>query len=358
VDHPRPEPLNSRQRRLWDLHDFGRGRGLEIGPLHNTSIRREHGDVKYLDVFDRDLLLKTYEGHPQVLPELIPEVDFALFDGERVRSIPETVGAEPPFDWVMASHVIEHVPDVIGWLDQIAQVTVDGGRLVLVVPDRRYCFDVHRPGTTVGQMLQAHELGETVPSVRAVYDYKRGHAYTKAPHIWRGQPPGYDMRVFPLETVLKEVEKARAGEYIDAHVWAFTPGTLLEQVIELREIGASEWMVQSYTKTCRNELEFFMVLQRLPRDGDWPAELLAAEPQPEHPMPDWLAEGVELREKKATLQRRLKRRKKQVARLQQEVRQLRKELESVRSSTRWRVGGVVTRPVSGVRRRLGRLRAR
>ena len=328
--------LNRRQHRLWELHDFSIGRGLEIGPLHNTSVRREHADVKYLDVFDRDLLLENYEGHPQVLPELVPEIDFALYDGEQVRSIPEAVGDEPAFDWVMASHVIEHVPDVIGWLKQVAEVTVDGGRLVLVVPDRRYCFDVHRPGTTVGQMLQAHELGETVPSVRAVYDYKRGHAYTKAPDVWAGHPPGYETRIYDLDAVLEQVEKARSGEYIDAHVWPLTPGTLLEQLIELREIGMSEWMVQAYTTTPRNELEFFMVLQRLPRGGDWPAELLAAEPKPEHPMPDWLAEWVELRAKKTDLQERLKRRKTQVQRLEREVKRLRKELAAARRAPTWR----------------------
>jgi SAM-dependent methyltransferase len=354
VDHPRPELLNRRQRRLWDLHDFGAGRGLEIGPLHNTSVRREHADVKYLDVFDRDLLIKNYEAHPQVLPEKIPEIDFALFDGDRVRSIPETIGAEPAFDWVMAAHVIEHVPDVIGWLKDIAEVTVDGGHLVLVVPDRRYCFDVHRPGTTVGQLLQAHELGETVPSVRAVYDYKRGHAYTKAPDVWRGQPPTYETRIYDLDTVLAEVEKARAGEYIDAHVWPLTPGTLLEQVIELREIGMSEWMVQSYTLTKRDENEFFMVLRRLPRGGDWPAELLADEPRPEDPMPDWLAEWVDLRTKKTQLQDRLKRRKRQVAQLEAEVKRLRSELDAVRGTTRSRVGGALTRPLGAVRRRLRR----
>jgi SAM-dependent methyltransferase len=332
VDHPRPELLNRRQRRLWDLNDFNIGRGLEIGPLHNTSVRREHADVKYLDVFDRDLLIKNYEGHPQVLPEKIPEIDFALFDGERVRSIPETIGDEPAFDWVVASHVLEHVPDVIGWLKDIAEVTVDGGRLILVVPDRRDCFDVHRPGTTVGQMLQAHELGETVPSVRAVYDYKRGHAYTKAPDVWRGEPPGYEKRIYDLDAVLAEVEKARAGEYIDAHVWPLTPGTLLEQLIELREIGMSEWMVQSYTLTRRDENEFFMVLRRLPRGGDWPAELLAQEPEPEHPMPDWLVEWVELRAKKTELQDRLKRRKEQVEKLQAEVARLRGELATARGS--------------------------
>ena len=144
----------------------------------------------------------------------------------------------------MASHVIEHVPDLIGWLDQVAEVTADGGDLVLAVPDRRYCFDLHRPGTTLGQMLQANELGETVPSVRAVYDYKRGHASVQAPDIWNGKVAGYERRIYPLDVVREQVDRARSGEYIDSHVWLFTPGSFLEQIIELRTLGLSEWKVQ------------------------------------------------------------------------------------------------------------------
>ena len=87
----RPDgPLNRRQHRLWDLHDFSIGRGLEIGPLHNTSVRREHADVKYLDVFDRDLLLKNYEGHPQVLPGEDPR--------DRLRALRRRAGALDPGD--------------------------------------------------------------------------------------------------------------------------------------------------------------------------------------------------------------------------------------------------------------------
>ena len=80
-----------------------------------------------------------------------------------------------------------------------------------------------------------------------------------------------------------------------------------------------------------------MVLQRLPRSGDWPAELLAEEPKPEHPMPDWLVEWVELRAKKTELQDRLKRRKQQVARLEAEVARLRGQLDA--APARWLARG-------------------
>ncbi|GAA4695642.1 methyltransferase domain-containing protein [Nocardioides nanhaiensis] len=327
----RPDRLNSRQRRLWDLHDFSSGRGLEIGPLHNPSVRHEHGAIEYLDVFSREQLLRNYAGHANVDPAAIPEVDHVLMaDDGRVRSIPETLDGIEPFDWVMASHVIEHVPDMIGWLDQVAQVTVDGGALVLVVPDRRYCFDVHRPGTTLGQLLQAHEAGDVVPSVRAVYDYKRGHVGTNAAALWRGEVPGYGARLYDLPQVVEQVDAARRGEYIDAHVWALTPGTLLEQLVELRQLGLSAWRVESLVPTARNLNEFYAVLRRLPRGGGWPASLLADEPRPEHEMPDWVAEQVELRERQRELRSRLDARKRRIARLEKQLQRARGEVRRLR----------------------------
>lgn len=333
-----PPPLTRRQRLMWGLFDFSQGRGLEIGPLHQTVAPKSRSDVVYLDVFDRELLLEHYGDNPGVPCELIPQIDYALFDGERVRSIPETVGVlDEPFDWVMASHVIEHVPDVIGWLAELAEVTADGGHLVLAIPDRHYCFDLHRPGTTLGQLLQAHEDGDVVPSVRAVYDYKRGHASVQAPMIWGGSPPGYERRIYSLETVLDQVARARAGEYVDSHVWTFTPGSFVEQIVELRLIGQSSWKVASVTPTRRDELEFYAVLERLPRHLPWTQEVLAGEP-PLPTTPDWLAEQTQLHQELTELRRTVaqlrqdgKRQRTEAKRLQEDSRRLRRENKRLRS---------------------------
>lgn len=323
-------PLTGRQRLIWGLFDFSRGRGLEIGPLHQTIAPKSHSDVVYLDVFDRDVLLTHYADNPGVPCELIPDIDFALSDGTTVRSIPEAIGTQAgPFDWVMASHVIEHVPDVIGWLDELAQVTADGGHLVLAVPDRRYCFDLHRPGTTLGQLLQAHEDGDVVPSVRAVYDYKRGHASVKAPVIWAGDLPGYERRIYPLDTVLDQVAKARAGEYVDSHVWAFTPGSFVEQIIELRMIGLSQWKIASLTPTKRDQLEFYAILERLPRDSEWTDDLFADEP-PLPTIPDWLAEQVETAHERDALRAEVDRLQVEQKGLQRDLKRLRRDSKGLR----------------------------
>ena len=299
---PDDPALSWRHKILWAMFDFARGRGLEIGPLDNGTVPRHLGDVKYVDVFARDQLMRDYESYPFRDVERIPEMDFTLTqpDGS-IQSLRDAAAPGGPYDWVMASHVIEHVPDLIGWLDQVADLVVDGGNLVLAVPDRRYCFDAHRPSTTIGQMLQAHDLGESVPSVRAVYDYMRSRIEVGSVELWQADPPTYEARRFPLDHVLQQVERARAGEYVDSHVWTFTPQTILEQLIELRELDLSSWLVKDLRPTRKNSLEFYLVLERLPRDGKGVSELLADEPRPAIGMPDQLADHAALhRELEAT----------------------------------------------------------
>lgn len=339
--------LNLRQRRLWALHDFGTGRGLEIGPLHKASVPRALADVHYLDVFDHESLVANYRDDPSVPTELIPEIDYPLLADGRIRSIPEAIGDDEAFDWVVASHVVEHVPDVIGWLDQIAQVTADGGALALIVPDRRYCFDVHRPSTTVGQMLQAHEQGDVTPSIRAVYDHFRSHVFTDTPLAWSGQPPAYDQRSRSLDSVLELLDQARTGQYVDAHVWTFTPDSLVEQLVELRALGKSVWTVDRLRATRRNELEFYVVLRRLPRDPAAAASWLESEVPARADMPDWLAETARLRRRLGRQQRRLDQRARTIERQRRVIARLRRRTRTPQPQASW-----LRRAVRGARRRL------
>ena len=162
-----------RTQLYWDLHDFSHGRGFELGPLFNPIVSRSEADVRYVDVFDTEQLRTSYTHDPNVDISKIVDVDVRLGrDDGSVATLSEALGPEAPFDWAMASHVVEHVPDLIGWLADVAAVVADGGVLVLAVPDKRYTFDIHRPLTTTGQLLEAHEAHVDRPGTRAVYDHR------------------------------------------------------------------------------------------------------------------------------------------------------------------------------------------
>lgn len=264
------------------LGRFGEGPGLEVGPLNRPVALKSLCDVRYVDVFDADRIRHHYRDDPNVNVADIPDLDFCLHapDG-RIRSLPEAVEAAPTFAWVVASHVVEHVPDLVGWLAEIAEVITDDGRLVLAIPDRRYTFDVLRPATTVGQILQAHHQHDRTPSVRAVYDHFRSVVSAAAGDLWHGRVATEDDRMYDLDETLTQLRVARdEGKYVDAHVWLFTPSSFLEQLAELGRLGLIDFWVDEIVPTPALELEFYACLRRIPRDaraGDRTA-LLARSP--------------------------------------------------------------------------------
>jgi SAM-dependent methyltransferase len=63
------------------------------------------------------------------------------------------------FDFVLASHVIEHIPDPIAALKEWARVA--RRYIVLVVPHRDRTFDRDRPLTPLSELIERHESGFT-----------------------------------------------------------------------------------------------------------------------------------------------------------------------------------------------------
>jgi Methyltransferase domain len=350
-------PLSIRREQVLKLADLDKGRGLEIGPLNQVLITKDMAEVLYVDIFSQDHLRAHYALDDNVNVEDIPDIDFVLSGPDGVRSLSEAVQPGAPFSWIIASHVVEHVPDIISWLAQIAQVIEDDAQLLLVVPDRRFSFDILRPSTTVGQMLQAHERKDACPSVGAVYDMFRSAANVSADAAWRGEIPGQDARKYTLPETMNQVELARDGNYVDSHVWTFTPGSFVEQMAELGHLDVCDFVVDAVVPTAQNQLEFFAVLRRLPR-GVPSQDLTAARASSVLELVD-VNPGAEqtrveckrLTAENATLRAEVGRLSRNEARLHAEFEDA---LAQVKASERWRLGGLVVVPASAVKRLFAR----
>ena len=261
--------MTDRRARILARLDTAHGHGMEIGPLYTPIATKDTCDVTYVDIHFAPGLKDYYRLHPGIPVDDIVDVDFALIQDGRTASISEATAAAAPFDWVVASHVIEHVPDVIGWLKDVAAVLVDGGRLALAVPDRRYCFDARRPETTVGEMLLAHANQDTRPSVRAVFDHYSSAVSVTPVEAWTDGPPGPDAAIHDLDFARAMLHRSvEEGEYVDSHVWLFTPRSLIQQLSVLAELGHLDFTVDAVIATDVNDMEFFVTLQRVPRAAD------------------------------------------------------------------------------------------
>lgn len=255
--------MTLRLKVLSALGDLPAGaRGLEIGPLDSPTVLSESHEMSYVDLVPREELSAFYANDDAVDTDLIPHIDHVMrrADGS-TGTLADTV-TDGPYDFIVANHVLEHVPDLAGWLRETAQLLVEGGRLLLSVPDRRYTFDVLRPASTTGQVLAAHDAGDRRPGVAAVYDQNRNHCGLTPKELWDGKVPTFADRVNTLEHVVSQVEAVRAGEYVDTHVWCVTPDELAALLEDLDLLGLLPFDVDTIVPTPRPTNEFFVALVR------------------------------------------------------------------------------------------------
>jgi len=238
---------------LASLIDATRQRGLEIGPLDRPMVTRDMGPVEYVDRASRTGLVAAYDGHA-VDAARIPEIDHVW--GE--QSLLDCVGGQRAYGYVLASHVIEHVPDVFGWLGEIASVLADGGLAVFFAPDKRYTFDARRPVSASGEFVDAYVRRLRRPDVRQIFNHVYETRDLQAP------PPDEAALTERARQGLDVSRRSRAsGAYFDAHCWVFTPRSL---VAALDLASRLDLLPFEVARIEQGADEFLIALRRLP-DG-------------------------------------------------------------------------------------------
>ncbi|MFO1517281.1 MAG: methyltransferase domain-containing protein [Lysobacterales bacterium] len=217
------------------LHGLRRdGRGLEIGPSHNPVAPKRGGfRVETVDHLDRDGLIAKYRGHGVDLDRIEP-VDH-VWQGQALTDIIRDHGQ---YDWIIASHVIEHVPDLVGFVNQCATLLAPEGVLSLAVPDLRNSFDCMRWPTTTGELLQAHVDRRKTHGPGKVFDYFTTVVSRDGAIVWGKPGPGRYALVHSFEQAEQFMREAiETGAYRDLHTWVFTPTSFRLAIADLRRLG-------------------------------------------------------------------------------------------------------------------------
>lgn len=208
------------------------GKVLEIGPSLRPMAPRCAGyDVTIVDHLDTASLREKYKDTGVDL-DIIEEVNY-VWEGQ---PLPELVGRSH-FDWAIAAHVAEHTPDLIQFLNDFGEVLTPTGRLGLVLPDKRFCFDSERPSSTIARIIDAHERRDIRPSVGAIAEHCIYAIKQDESIAWVPGATGHREPVLTIDQTHDRINRGRAGEYIDVHVWCFTMDEFRELVAKLQTLG-------------------------------------------------------------------------------------------------------------------------
>jgi len=198
-----------------------RGRGIEVGALHNPTAIPRGVRVRYVD---RMTVQGLREQYPELASQKLVAVD-VVDDGQRLCTF-----ADSSEDFVIESHMLEHAEDPISTIENAMRVLKPGGVLLLSIPDKRYTFDKDRPVTSLEHLQD---------------DRADGGAASRESHFreWIRLKEG--LEGFDAEARLEDM--LATDQSIHFHVWTYQE--MLELVLFMRsKIGFEVELVARYSE--------------------------------------------------------------------------------------------------------------
>lgn len=275
--YDRREYLKKFLQEIIDAHNL---KTLEISPWDDPFLRGDN--VKYFDAADSETLRETAKKSRRANINNVPQkIDFISPNGD-LSVINET------FDIAFSSHVIEHTPDLIEHLRGVSKILNRGGLYILLVPDKRYCFDHYHSETTLAEEIDAFANERKNPRLADVFNLGFTFTHNNAQIHWlgiHGEQFGYRKKPLPKDlnvTIDDEIftddveinfpklahfvdkysETLARGKYISTHNWRFTPENFGYIIKMLNQLSLINLQIYRLCHTIWGRLEFVAMLEK------------------------------------------------------------------------------------------------
>ncbi|MFN4158837.1 MAG: methyltransferase domain-containing protein [Gemmobacter sp.] len=250
------DPRSVHLRRFLARFDLIRATGLEIGPFDRpVFLRTDYPNILYVDVKDTETLIHNARVNPRRDPARVVKVDYVLHDRPLDAVVPPA-----SLDFVFCSHVLEHVPDLVGHLKSVARILKSGGLFLVAYPDRRFTFDIMRPATTLDQLRDRHARGVKKPDPETVEEQFAANRTVRVGRLWQGLPDAIGPPNFTPEHARWMAERAQR-EYIDVHCNVFSDAELGETLQTLAATGEQPLLLDVLEPTRAPLMEFYLALR-------------------------------------------------------------------------------------------------
>ena len=213
---------NFQMVRVAVSENFILGSGIEIGALNLPLPVAAGVRVRYVDRETEAELHDQYDELGMADVQFIdPDV---VDDAEELRQFPDNSE-----DFVIASHVLEHLENPVRAFKNWLRVVKHGGVVYVALPDMRRCFDAGREVTSVEHVIRDYEEGPAWSRSMAFRDF--GKIY-----VAFGMDKGL---VEHLHGEARTAREATEAERLDRknfsiHFHAWTPDAMAEMFLAIK----------------------------------------------------------------------------------------------------------------------------
>jgi hypothetical protein len=236
---------------------------LEFGPLTRPTVtKKTHPNIRFADIRSSEEIKKLYTSNDYLESTGISVDLNSIVDIDYVvsGSYKDSFKGVEKFDKVILSHVIEHMPDIIFFFEDVMNLLKENGQLILIYPDARYCFDHFRNGTTFVDAYDVYR--HTSNSSKRVLDFVFNVVHENNPNYFWGNPR--QNNILPkndFDDALMAYNKASKNELPDdTHFWPFADYQLVKFLYDLDRAGFLGLELLEFYPTQENTQEFMLVL--------------------------------------------------------------------------------------------------
>lgn len=227
------------------------GDGLELSPGTAPLVDKRESRVVYCDKFGPEDWPRLYPGGTFV------DIDVVLAD----RSL-DQVFSKGQFDYIVSSHVVEHIPDFIQFFISANKILRPNGVIVSLLPDKRYTFDVLRQISSVQDIELAHMAKRISPSDAMVEEfYLNCDMNASAEGLWNGTYK--PQRSHTPQDALLHLTKIDPQKKPDVHCFTFTPQTFRVLIAHVIDRYVPNLSLMEITDTAHGANEFLVHLRKI-----------------------------------------------------------------------------------------------
>ena len=237
---------------------------LEFGPLNWPMVgKSDFPNTYYADIRNSDDIKKLYAGNDylestgvQIDTDSIVDIDYVIKGAYK-----KTFKDVEKFDVIVLSHVIEHIPDIVNFFQEVTDLLKKNGKLVIIYPDARYCFDHFRNGTTFVDAYNTY--AEKKMNYSAVFDFVNNVVHENDPKFfWNDKTQNDILPTTDFSKVMQAYKNAKNDTLPDdIHFWPFADYQFVKFLYDLDRAGLSNFEIDEFYETQENTQEFMTILR-------------------------------------------------------------------------------------------------